>query len=161
MMRIYNMNNISIGILSRFDASQYCKEPHKTDSTIISISTPNVDYYDLEIEPTDESRVVAILSLEFMDADRPGDNDVYGNPTTVDDLMSDEDAKTVVDFVERYKDKRILVHCDAGISRSSAVAAAILKHYTGDDSMIFDSRWYNPNRWVYRKVLEAFESEVD
>lgn len=156
-MRIYNIDNISIGVLSRFDASQYCKEPHKTDSAIISISTPNFNYSGLAIEPTDENRVVAILCLEFMDADRPGDNDVYGNPTIISDLMSDEDAKTVVDFVERYKDKRILVHCDAGISRSSAVAAAILKHYTGDDSMIFDSRWYNPNRWVYRKVLEAFE----
>jgi len=155
------MNNISIGVLSRFDASQYCKDPHKTDSAIISISTPNIDYFYLKVEPTDENRVVAILNLEFMDADRPGDNDVYGNPTTISDLMSDKDAKTVVDFVETYKDKRILVHCDAGISRSSAVAAAILKHYTGDDSMIFDSRWYNPNRWVYRKVLEAFESEVD
>ena len=160
-MRIYNMNNISIGVLSRFDASQYCKEPHKTDSAIISISTPNVDYFYLKVEPTDENRVVAILNLEFMDADCPGDNDVYGNPTTISDLMSDEDAKTVVDFVEQYKDKRILVHCDAGISRSSAVAAAILKHYTGNDDMIFDSRWYNPNRWVYRKVLEAFEGEVD
>lgn len=158
-MRIYNIDNISIGVLSRFDASQYCKEPHKTDSAIISISTPNFNYSGLAIEPTDENRVVAILCLEFMDADRPGDNDVYGNPTIISDLMSDEDAKTVVDFVERYKDKRILVHCDAGISRSSAVAAAILKHYTGDDSMIFDSRWYNPNRWVYRKVLEAFEDD--
>lgn len=155
------MNNISIGVLSRFDASQYCKEPHKTDSAIISISTPNVGYCGLEIEPTNENRVVAILRLEFMDADRPGDNDVYGNPTTVDDLMNDREAKRVVNFVERYKDKRILVHCDAGISRSSAVAAAILKHYTGNDDMIFDSRWYNPNRWVYRKVLEAFESEVE
>lgn len=155
------MNNISIGVLSRFDASQYCKEPHKTDSAIISISTPNIDYSYIKVEPTDENRVVAILNLEFMDADCPGDNDVYGNPTTISDLMSDKDAKTVVDFVETYKDKRILVHCDAGISRSSAVAAAILKHYTGNDDMIFDSRWYNPNRWVYRKVLEAFESEVD
>ena len=158
-MRIYNIDNISIGVLSRFDASQYCKEPHKTDSAIISISTPNFNYSGLAIEPTDENRVAAILCLEFMDADRPGDNDVYGNPTIISDLMSDEDAKTVVDFVERYKDKRILVHCDAGISRSSAVVAAILKHYTGDDSMIFDSRWYNPNRWVYRKVLEAFEDK--
>ena len=160
-MRIYNMNNISIGVLSRFDASQYCKEPHKTDSAIISISTPNIDYFYLKVEPTDENRVVAILNLEFMDADCPGNNDVYGNPTTISDLMSDKDAKTVVDFVEQYKDKRILVHCDAGISRSSAVVAAILKHYTGNDDMIFDSRRYNPNRWVYRKVLEAFESEVD
>ena len=162
-MRIYNMNNISIGVLSRFDASQYCKEPHKTDSAIISISTPNVDYtgYPVEAEADDENRVVAILSIEFMDADNPGDYDVYGSITTIDDLMTDEDAKKIVAFVEKYKDKRILVHCDAGISRSSAVTAAILKHYTGDDSMIFDSRWYNPNRWVYRKVLEAFESEVD
>jgi predicted protein tyrosine phosphatase len=151
------MNNISISILSRFRASEYCKIKHKTDSVIISISTPNVDYSDCIIESNKENRVVDILPIEFMDADNPGNDDVYGNPTTIDDLMSDEDAKKIVAFVKKYKDKRILVHCDAGISRSSAVAAAILKHYTGDDSMIFDSRWYNPNRWVYRKVLEAFE----
>ncbi len=151
------MNKISISILSRFRASEYCKNKHKTDSVIISISTPNVDYSDCIIEANKENRVIDILPIEFMDADSPGNDDVYGNPTTIDDLMSDEDAKKIVEFVKKYKDKRILVHCDAGISRSSAVAAAILKHYTGDDSMIFDSRWYNPNRWVYRKVLEAFE----
>ena len=155
------MNDISIGILSRFQASEYCQIKHKTDSAIISISTPNVDYTGYPVDADDENRVVAILSIEFMDADNPGDYDVYGSITTIDDLMTDEDAKKIVAFVEKYKDKRTLVHCDAGISRSSAVAAAILKHYTGDDSMIFDSRWYNPNRWVYRKVLEAFESEVD
>lgn len=160
-MKIYNMNDISIGILSRFQASEYCQIKHKTDSVIISISTPNVDYTGYPVEADDENRVVAILSIEFMDADNPGDYDVYGCMTTIDDLMTDEDAKKIVAFVEKYKDKRILVHCDAGISRSSAVAAAILKHYTGNDDMIFDSRWYNPNRWVYRKVLEAFESEVD
>lgn len=157
-MNIYNINNIRIGVLSRFQASEYCQIKHKTDSVIISISTPDVDYKHLIIAPDEENRVVAILELSFMDSDKPGDNDVYGNPTTIDDLMSDDDAQRVVAFVEKYKDKRILVHCDAGISRSSAVAAAILKHYTGDDSMIFDSRWYNPNRWVYRKVLEAFEN---
>lgn len=161
MERKKNMAVIDIQVMSRMAAAEYCAKRHSRDSAIISISTPNIDYFYLKVEPTDENRVVAILNLEFMDADCPGDNDVYGNPTTINDLMSDEDAKTVVDFVETYKDKRILVHCDAGISRSSAVAAAILKHYTGDDSMIFDSRWYNPNRWVYRKVLEAFESEVD
>ena len=150
------MNDINIGVLSRFQAAEYCQMKHKIDSVIISISTPDVDYKDLIIAPNEENRVIAILELSFMDSDKPGENDVYDNPTTIDDLMSDDDAQRVVTFVDKYKDKRILVHCDAGISRSSAVAAAILKHYTGDDSMIFDSRWYNPNRWVYRKVLEAF-----
>lgn len=159
-MNICNMNNIKIGVLSRYQALEYCQIKHKTDSVIISISTPDVDYKDMIIAPDKENRVIDLLELCFMDCDKPGEVDVYGTPTTIDNLMSDEDAHKVVEFVERYKDKRILVHCDAGISRSSAVAAAILKHYTGDDSMIFDSHWYNPNRWVYRKVLKAFETSA-
>ena len=96
-----------------------------------------------------------------MDCDTPGEADVYGSPTTEQDLMSSDEAKAIVDFVERNKDKYIIVHCDAGISRSSAVAAAILKYYTGDDSRIFDSRRYSPNMWCYRKVLEAFYNESE
>ena len=155
-MNIYNINDIRISVLSRFQASKYCQTVHKTDSVIISISTPNVEYTNT-IEVNEKiSGVLDVLELSFMDSDNPGKNDVYGNPTTINDLMSNEDARKVVGFVEKYKDKLILVHCDTGISRSSAVAAAILKHYAGDDSVIFDNPMYNPNRWVYRKVMEAF-----
>ena len=138
------MAEINIQVMSRMAAAEYCARRHSEESVIISISTPDLYYGYLKIEKTDKNNVTDILNL-----------------TTEQDLMSSDEAKAIVDFVERNKDKYIIVHCDAGISRSSAVVAAILKHYTGNDDMIFDSRRYNPNRWVYRKVLEAFESEVD
>ena len=130
------MAEINIQVMSRMAAAEYCARRHSEESVIISISTPDLYYGYLKIEKTDKK-------------------------TTEQDLMSSDEAKAIVDFVERNKDKYIIVHCDAGISRSSAVAAAILKYYTGDDSRIFDSRRYSPNMWCYRKVLEAFYNESE
>ena len=53
------------------------------------------------------------------------------------------------------------------ISRSSGVGAAILKHYTGDDSSVFENPRFHPNMWCYRKTLSALvnhntlEGEMD
>ena len=80
---------------------------------------------------------------------------MYGRETDISDLMTDDDAKRVADFVCDHGDTKIIVHCDAGISRSAGVAAAILKYLTDDDSAIFDSHRYHPNMWCYRKTLNA------
>ena len=53
----------------------------------------------------------------------------------------------------------VIVHCDAGISRSSGVAAAILKAKTGDDSQIFNSPKYRPNMRCYRIILDELMQE--
>jgi len=146
---------MTIKVMSRNAAVEFCGFKHLAQSVIISISTT---YGKYETEPymSKDNNVVDILRLSFLDADCPNDKDVYGRIAKANDLMSDEQAKQIVDFVEKYSNYLIIVHCDAGISRSSAVAAAILKHYTGDDSQIFDSRWYAPNMWCYYKVLKAF-----
>ena len=149
-------NNIRVRVMSRLDATYYCSNPHDEKAVIISISTPYLDY---EIEPyiNAENGVHDILKLRFFDADEPNGLDVNNVAAADSDLMSDEDAAKIADFVEDNKQHLIIVHCDAGISRSSAVAAAVLFHYTGDDSAIFDNeRAYSPNMWVYFKVLKAF-----
>ena len=69
--------------------------------------------------------------------------------------MSDEDAAQVAALLREYPNTDVIVHCDAGISRSAGVAAAILKHTTGDDSSIFQNGLYDPNLWCYRKTLFA------
>ena len=55
----------------------------------------------------------------------------------------------------------MIIHCWAGVSRSAAVAAAILKVYTGNDDQIFKSGTYAPNMYVYHKILEGYGMKND
>ena len=141
-----------IEVMSRAMAMRYCMRPHTEEAVMISISDPRMNYY---AEPfiSETNKLIDILRLSFSDADAPG-LDVYGNAVAVDDLMTDDDARTVTDFVRKYRDKNIIVHCDAGISRSAGIAAGILKLFTGDDFQIFDNPYYHPNMWCYRKILD-------
>ena len=151
--------NIRVRVMSRLDATYYCSNSHDEKAVIISISTPYLNY---ELEPyiNAENGVQNILKLSFFDADEPNGLDVNNVVAANSDLMSDEDAEKIANFVENNKNDLIIVHCDAGISRSSAVAAAILRHYTGNDDRIFDDYSYNPNMWVYFKVLKAFGEQI-
>lgn len=71
------------------------------------------------------------------------------------------DVEAIVDFVMRNKDngKHFIVQCDAGVSRSAGVAAALMKYFNEDDSPIFDNSQYCPNMRCYRMVLEALMEE--
>ena len=113
---------------------------------VISIADPDDNHPEILIS---ELGLQGTLRLSFHDLDREDLPKKYK-------LMSDEDGRQVAEFVERHKDVDLLiVQCDAGISRSSGMAAAILKHQTGDDSQIFGNRRFIPNRWVNKKTREA------
>ena len=70
--------------------------------------------------------------------------------------MTPEQAKRIAAFVRKMPEPVLLIHCEAGVSRSPAVAAAVAKFLFGDDQEWFD-RFY-PNRWVYRLTLEALRT---
>ena len=153
-MRLKLKRKLPVQVLSRREAIRYCEQRHRGESVIISISDPNM-VYDAEPFCSPENRVTAILPLCFSDADRPG-IDVYGLEVEERDLMRDEDARKAVRFVRANRNKLILVHCDAGISRSAGVAAAIAEYYDGDARRFFESGQYTPNRWCYSKMMSAF-----
>jgi len=97
----------------------------------------------------------AVLWLNFDDID----NYEEGFKT-----ISEEDAKRIIEFVEKYKDRDqvevILINCFAGISRSSAVAAAInylykINTYTD----YFRDNRYFPNRLVYSTILRVYYNQ--
>ena len=146
---------IKVYVLSRNLATKYCRQTNDNPVAIISISTPGVEYEESPFI-SKKNKVAEILSLTFRDADCPETKDVYGYIAHLEDLMSDNDAQKVAEFAERHKDKPIIVHCDAGISRSSAIGAALLRVYNGSDDEIFNSRWFAPNMWCYYKTLKAF-----
>jgi predicted protein tyrosine phosphatase len=90
-----------------------------------------------------------LLQLAFMDV---------SNPTRVSEVISHTQAEQILDFVDEAWDKveTFLIHCEAGLSRSPAVAAAIA--YTrlgkGWDQHFFDN--YTPNMLVYWAILKAY-----
>ena len=90
-----------------------------------------------------------------------GFDDVGGNFTIGSKVMSALQAEQIAKFALKWKDKvdGIIVNCEAGISRSSGVAAALMKYFTGDDSLIFNSSRFCPNMTCYRLVLEALMKE--
>ena len=150
---------MNVTVMNRKNAVQYSKQKNSEHTVMISISDPRM-IYESEAIVNKENGILDILRLSFSDADHKG-LDVYGNYVDESDLMTDEDARKVADFVQKYTDVTILVHCDAGISRSAGVAAAILKYYTGEDSKVFKSGRYYPNMWCYRKTLNALQTSEE
>lgn len=119
--------------------------PHD-DAThvIISITTTAADVARLpECKST-----AGVLRLSFFDLDQqlPG--------VTEDALFSRDHAKRIWDFIadHRASIERVIVHGDAGYSRSPAVAAALSLVIEGTDEEFF--RRYQPNRRVYRALID-------
>ena len=75
-------------------------------------------------------------------------------------LMTPKQAKQIHQFVDKHKEDvgAIVVHCEQGMSRSPAVAAALCKTMGGDDKNFW--RDYQPNMYVYRLMLKAAEGKV-
>jgi len=123
---------------------------------VIQITNPNRDWdgeYGTFLFPTLPEACAefrkGVLQLRFDDIDEPTE------PYT---MFTDEQADQILDFVftEHKGITWILVHCEAGYSRSPAVAAAITKISGGDDSPYF--RMFSPNSLVYSKLISrAFE----
>ena len=94
---------------------------------------------------------LGVLRLQFHDADRAQRDRV---------TVTADDARAVVRFVRQHRDaaRLIVCQCEAGISRSAGVAAALSKWLQDDDTPFFER--FIPNRLVYRTVLEAaYEGE--
>lgn len=134
---------------------------------IVSVTTPG-DPKIAKLRTNEHTR--GVLRLAFDDADRVvpiypstllsgGCTDIRGCILFTDDM-----AKQVIDFVVGHKlgtdVPRFVVHCDAGRSRSAAIAAALSKVYNGTDKAYFgENTRYTPNMLVYRKVLNAWHAQ--
>lgn len=106
--------------------------------SIISITDPGMNHPELG----HVTGVNEILKLRFYD-EESGDN-----------TITMYDAIQIKHFVDDNINKvdTIYVNCDGGVSRSSAVAAALLKYMGLDDSKIWKNGKYSPNRLVYETL---------
>jgi predicted protein tyrosine phosphatase len=114
----------------------------ETPYAVISIMCPFDNFPELK------KGYVDLLRLKFLDIDQDELCGYKGFDVT--------DANNILDFVEKNKSivDTIAIHCNAGISRSSGVAAALSKIYNGDDTWVFKNRKYCPNLRVYSLLLK-------
>jgi len=139
---------MTIHIMSRNNAIKYSQEQHSEITAFISISDCDKDSPMLENNPN--NGIKARCKLKFDDVERGQNN-----------CITEADALKIVTFVAQNVKiaNKLIVHCEAGVSRSAGVAAAIMKAIYDDDRPVFNSRKYVPNMTCYRMVLNAFYGE--
>jgi len=98
---------------------------------------------------------VDLLSLTFHDI-WEARHAQYGTEEWI--MMKEEQADQVVSFVKAVWDKidLLMVHCYAGISRSSAIGKILSEHYS-DGFSNFYHKLYQPNPHVYNLVKESLK----
>lgn len=141
------MKDLRIKVLSRQNVEKFLtEEPH----IVISVRDMGSPPATL---PENEKRI-AELFLEFSDSDGETLHQVY--KSDVIKMFTPEDAKSVLKVVQLTLPyiNLIVVNCEAGICRSSAIAAAISRLLGLSDMSYFDPRGpYRPNRFVYRTIM--------
>ena len=147
------MIRIFITIMSCEVWRQVSKE-YPYDFILIRYKTPRINYHPTILSPYCHGQVEL-----FVHDYTP--KEAMQNPQII--LFSKNHAKKILDLVERekYNIQHIICVCDAGISRSSATAAAISKILYNDDSFVFDSPRYIPNTHIYNTILKTnFKGEI-
>jgi len=107
-----------------------------------------------------------VLWLEFNDVDEEGRVwTLHGNKVNKHKLFTEEEAKEVIEFVNKYKDEveLIICHCEAGISRSAGIAAALYTILGAPEKdaeiwakkNVFGQLKHRPNVHVYQTMLAA------
>ena len=88
------------------------------------------------------------------------DETIPGRPT-MPFAFSDSDAKQIIAFLDRHYTKNdfqeLIIHCQAGVSRSHAVALFAAKYYEKDENLYKtlleqEGKVYGGNRYVFNKL---------
>ncbi|NCC71057.1 hypothetical protein EOM09_05740 [bacterium] len=156
---IYNQKN-KIIIASRYDVEIYEWQKLKN---LICISVRSGDDNELP----NITGINDILFLKFDDIDLLRYPEVdFNNEAILDrsyQLFNVEMAQQILEYTfDKYdfanSNLSLLVHCDAGISRSAGIGAAIAKISFDDDFLFF--KRLAPNRFVYKTILEQYYGNI-
>lgn len=138
-----------IKVMNRFEAEKYSSGWHNTPAVIVSIADYNGIPANLEMNS--KNKIKAIHREYFQDCEVP-------DKTTITFTQ----AQNIANFYNTWKDKvsLIIIHCNGGISRSSAIAASFQRLETKYPS-IFNDSTKHPNSLVYFTMLKAFNIPVN
>ena len=110
------------------------------------------------------NRYVDCLFLYFDDINP---NAIPGN-LAMPFAFSDYDATAIINFLKRHFGtsdfEDIIVHCQAGVSRSHAVALFATKYFAKDEKeyqrlLHQENKVYGGNQYVYNKLIKQLEKD--
>ena len=116
------------------------------------------------------STLIGQLNLKFHDVDDRFRDTIERYPSSKLGkslvFFNSEMSDKVVSFVKNIIDNEpsldlIVCQCEAGISRSSGMAASLSKCINGVDNHFFNSDRYRPNMLVYRKVMDSWYKDKE
>lgn len=143
--RIFHGKRFQFLALSREEIKQFTSElPY----LIISVTDPN----NSDAEIAESPNLLDIIRLKFDDIGKPNK---FQFEKTPDILMSEAQAKQVLEFVKKYLSevKLIVCQCEQGMSRSPAMAGALSRILQNEDEYFLQNYW--ANRWVYDLLIET------
>lgn len=162
-MGTYAFNGVGVKIMGRNELEGLSRSGFADGTYVISI-------VDTDAPPVRFAhRPAGLLRMTFDDVgndEHPIECHVMEDADEEDlaiiDLISNpiapEQGARIARFIEDNLARMecLICQCEMGQSRSAAVAAAVVEHYTGVPSGIFDDHRYYPNRLVYSTVRDAF-----
>lgn len=108
----------------------------------------------ISINDLDKDRIIFPVNSSILDVHYEWFEDDDANTP---ESISENQALAIAEFAKRWDNKNTdiicYVNCEAGMSRSAGVGAAIARYFLGDDDWIFRTKI--PNRRCYRMVLDA------
>ncbi len=141
--RIYHGSRRSFLVLNRYEAATATP-----DMPYIVISVADPERGDARLAESPHRR--AVLRLAFHDKHRRAE--AAGKV-----VMTAADARRILDFLSAHAEDAPLVvcQCEAGLSRSAAIAAALSRIVQGEDQFFFAH--YAPNDYIYHLLLNTVD----
>lgn len=142
------MKEMMIKVFNRLTVEKFITDlPH----VLISVRNPELE----KVKLPDNPNRIAELYLDFDDIDK----DIEGFKR-----FTIEDAKAILGLLKVTLPyiNTVIVNCEAGISRSAGIGAAlsILLGVPEKDEKFFDPKGkFKPNRFVYRTLLDVAMGE--
>lgn len=135
-------------VLSREKARKMSFKQDIEDCIIVSITDVDSQFNRFNDNP----HIKGICHIKFDDVDFGEEN-----------CISNEDGQSIIAFVNKYINSvdKIIVHCEAGVSRSAGVCAALMQIINGSDMEIFDNPKFCPNMSCYRTIMETYYGSYD
>ena len=149
--------------ISKRIAEQVCFNDKSLESVLISLNSPPAITRGSSIPKLIEAAWSKILRLEFHDADGSGRSIDHRIAEIVDknqlSLFTEQQAVEILKFLRSHQDNHshVIVHCEGGISRSSAVSKFVAQIY----NLEFPEGYSLYNRHVFSTLLRVHGTSLN